>query len=248
MPRDRRIWMTFPINFWLHPKIRPLSDAAFRAFVEINGYSRMQDLDGRVPVKSARAQWKARALSELIANHPERPSLTIDGDDYVIWNYAEHQETRADREARSETNTANGKRGGRPRKTGSVTESVTGRVAGKTQSQSQSQESEDLTDITHLPQSSPDPTAGTRGLDEVSEIILQKARRAGIKDLGTLWDALAYVVSGPLSAAGAVELAEVIVARSQQPVKDVDAYVTSSCRRSPDDIQWHYERLDLGVA
>lgn len=248
MPRDRRIWMTFPINFWLHPKIRPLSDAAFRAFVEINGYSRMEDLDGRVPVVLAKTMWKPKALGELLANHPERPSLSVDGDVYVIWNYSEHQDTVADREARTATNTANGKRGGRPRKTGSVTDSVSGRVATEKQSQSQESESEDLTDITHLPQSSPDPTVRAFGPDEFNEIVIQKAQRAGIQNLGKLYALLADTVNGYLSAAGAVELVEVIVGRSQQPVKNVDRYVASACANSPDDIQWHYDRLDLGVA
>jgi len=135
MPRDSRLWMTFPINFWMHPKIRPLSDAAFRAFVEMNGYSRMEDLDGRIPVALAKTMWRPKALGELLKNHPERPSLAIEGDHYVIWNYGEHQETRAAREARNATNTANGKLGGRPRKTQSVTDSVSESEPNKNQSQ-----------------------------------------------------------------------------------------------------------------
>ncbi|UAJ78339.1 hypothetical protein IT072_13835 [Leifsonia sp. ZF2019] len=256
MPKDQRIWMTFPINFWMHPKIRPLSDAAFRVFVEINGYSRMEDLDGRVPVALANVQWRPKALAELLANHPERPSLSIEGDEYVIWNYDEHQETRAAREARQATNTANGKRGGRPRKNPTETQSVTDSVTGSgsepkpTKNQSQSQESEidDLTDMTYETQSSPDPNAGTRGLDEVSEIVIQKARNAGVKDIRKLYPILARTVDGPLTASAAVELAQVIADRSQHPVKDVDAYVATACRKSPADVQHWYDTCDLGVA
>ncbi len=114
MPRDTRLYMTFPNDFPEHPKIRPLSDAAFRAFVEINGYSRRHDLDGRVPVKTARSMWKARALTELEQNHPERPTLTRDGDVYVIRDYAEHQQTKAARADLVSRNQENGRKGGRP--------------------------------------------------------------------------------------------------------------------------------------
>ncbi len=125
MPADKRLWMPFPNDFWMHPKIRVLSDSAFRTFVELIGYSRMQDLDGVIPTIYARREWKAKALTELQNNHPERPSLVLDGDNFIIWNYAEHQETRASREKRQRTNRANGSLGGRPPKQNPVeTESV----------------------------------------------------------------------------------------------------------------------------
>lgn len=117
MPRDKRLWMTFPIDFWQHPKIAPLSDASFRVFVEINGYSRTHNLDGRVPMKVAHKLWDQDAIAELLRNHEHRPSLSIDGDVYVIWNYSEHQETKATIEAREAKNRANGAKGGRPSKT-----------------------------------------------------------------------------------------------------------------------------------
>lgn len=251
MPRDTRIWMTFPIDFPEHPKIRPLSDAAFRAFVEMNGYSRTQDLDGRIPVRVARAKWKPRALKELETNHAERPTLTIDGDDYVIHNYGEHQQTRADREAVTARNSENGRKGGRPAKGKRVeTESVSSGVPTKTQSQSQSQESEkDLTDTTHETQVSPVGNARTGGLDGVDDLVLKKARAAGISDLGAVYGLLAKTVPGPLTPSGAVELTLAITARSKDPVvQKVDAYIAVACRNSPDDVRWDYERLDLGVA
>lgn len=121
MPRDQRLYMTFPIDFWMHPKIEPLSDAAFRVFVEMNGYSRMQLLDGRIPRTYADRKWRKRALGELCANHPERPSLTVDGDDYVIWNYAEHQSTAADIEDLRAKRAAAGSKGGRSKALASAT-------------------------------------------------------------------------------------------------------------------------------
>lgn len=125
MPRDKRLFMTFPNDFWQHPKIEPLSDGAFRVFVEMNGYSRMQDLDGRIPVSLARRKWKPRSIEELLTTHPTRPVLLQHGDDYVLRDYAQHQETRTEREARVARNTENGRRGGRPRKNPQETHSDT---------------------------------------------------------------------------------------------------------------------------
>lgn len=104
------------------------------------------------------------------------------------------------------------------------------------------------TDIGTDTQSSPDPNVRAFGPDEFNEIVTQRAQRAGIQNLGKLYALLTDTVNGHLSPTGAIELAEVIVSRSQQPVKDVDRYVASSCQKSPDDVQWHYDRLDLGVA
>ena len=116
MSQDKRLWMPFPNDFWQHPKIAPLSDAAFRTFVEMNGYSRMQDLDGQIPAVYARKAWKPKAIEELTNNHPERPTLTLEGDVYVIWNYGQHQLTRDARARAAETDRSNGRLGGRPRK------------------------------------------------------------------------------------------------------------------------------------
>lgn len=96
MPRDRRLYMTFPIDFDEHPKVEALSDGAFRAFVSMNGYSRRHDLDGSIPAALARKKWKPRVLAELVASHPERPLVLLEDGVYVIRDYAEHQFTTAD--------------------------------------------------------------------------------------------------------------------------------------------------------
>lgn len=261
MPADKRIWMTFPIDFPQHPKILPLTDAAFRAFVEINGYSRTQDLDGRVPVKVARAKWSQAALEELETNHPDRPTLSIEDDVYVIHNYAEHQETRASIEARRQRNSANGKQGGRPRKrpeTQSVTDSDTeslsdwGTESGtdtepnEKQSQSQSQSQSQRTDTTHLLEVSPVVDAREQGLD-LGEVLTRRAKAAGIPDLAKLTGLLRSTV-GDLSPTGAIELAEALTGRSKDPVRSVYAYVERACRNSPEDVQWHYDRLDIAAS
>lgn len=98
MPRDQRLYMTFPIDFWKHEKVRRLSDAAFRAFVESNGHSRERETDGVIEAADAEFIWDASALQELCKSHPTRPLLLLDGDRYVIRDYAEHQFTKADRD------------------------------------------------------------------------------------------------------------------------------------------------------
>lgn len=102
MPRDKRLYMTFPIDFWTHPKVSRLSDAAFRAFVESNGHSRMIESDGRIEAEDAEFMWQPEVLAELLRSHPTRPLMLRGGDEYVLRDYAEHQFTKADRDALTE--------------------------------------------------------------------------------------------------------------------------------------------------
>ena len=257
MPKDTRLWMKFPISFPDHPKIRPLSDAAFRAFVELNAYSREQDLDGRVPVRVAKAKWKARALKELESNHPERPTLTVDGDVYVIHNYADHQDTIADREAREARNQANGRKGGRPRKNRTETQSNTDSVTGsadegepgekqsqsQSQSQRQSQRQTDLTDTTYVPESGHvGDRAGER--TDLSEEVIVEAKRLGVDDLPAVLELFEPIV-GPLKASHAVELAQVILRRSPAPVLRSTAYIARACEKPAEVRRIAVDVLDL---
>jgi len=113
MAKDKRLYMTFPNDFWMHPKIAPLSVEAKWAFVEMNGYSRMQDLDGRIPAVMMHRMWATEVVAELCASHEERPLMFHDSaaDVYVIRDYAQHQQTTADREELSEKRSIAGKAG-----------------------------------------------------------------------------------------------------------------------------------------
>lgn len=102
MPRDKRLYMTFPIDFWTHPKVSRLSDAAFRAFVESNGHSRMIESDGHIEAEDAEFMWKPEILAELLRSHPTRPLMLRQDDTYVLRDYAEHQFTKADRDSLTE--------------------------------------------------------------------------------------------------------------------------------------------------
>jgi hypothetical protein len=116
MPRDSRLYMTFPNDFPWHPKVSRLPADVKWTFVEMNGFSRMNDLDGRIPVVDAEFMWEQRLLDALVSSHPVRPLVLLEGNDYVIRDYAEHQQTKADRERLAAVSRANGSKGGRPRK------------------------------------------------------------------------------------------------------------------------------------
>lgn len=98
MPRDQRLYMTFPNDFWMHPKVAPLSVEAKWTFVEMNGYSRMQDLDGDIPESMAERLWDPSRLAELVESHPERPLVLHRDGLYVIRDYARHQQTTSERD------------------------------------------------------------------------------------------------------------------------------------------------------
>ena len=111
MAKDKRLFMTFPNDFWMHPKVAPLSIDAKWSFVEMNGYSRMQDLDGAIPAVMAERLWKIEVLEELVTSHPERPLVVLTDGLYVIRDYDKHQQTTTDREALSEVRAEAGRRG-----------------------------------------------------------------------------------------------------------------------------------------
>lgn len=111
MGKDNRLYMTFPNDFWMHPKVAPLSINAKWAFVEMNGYSRMQDLDGSIPVAMAERLWAREVLDELVGSHPARPLVVLVEGAYVIRDYAKHQQTTADRDALSAVRSEAGRRG-----------------------------------------------------------------------------------------------------------------------------------------
>lgn len=253
MPRDKRLYMTFPIDFDEHPKVEPLSDSAFRAFVAMNGYSRRQGLDGRIPASVARKRWKVRALDELVGSHPDRPLVLLDGDVYVIRDYAEHQLTTDAIEKERETNRANGLKGGRPAK---ANRQETGSVSGSKADQNQSQESESeselnsLTDTTTVPRSSPVPNVRAKGLDPLQELIHKKEELAterasilGIRNPTAAHTRLQTALRARITLLTAIDLAAVILDKAKGNVIDPDAYLARACQK-PDEIRQHFANLD----
>lgn len=113
--KDQRLYGKFTLSMPGHPKIAILSDAAFRCLVEATLWSREQETDGVLARRYALARWSLEALQELCENDPEKPSLIpIEGGEkgWLIHDYAEHQDTKADVEARRERNRIAGQKGG----------------------------------------------------------------------------------------------------------------------------------------
>lgn len=237
MPRDQRLYMTFPIDIHRHPKLTRVSPAARWTFVEMNGEARIAENDGVFSRAEAEFMWPIEHLEELINSHPTRPLVERSRWKYKLRDYAEHQLTRADREELTNKRKAAGRKGGEA--------NAKHLLSKKKQTEAESEsESEllDLTDISNDTQSSHLLNRASNGLD-----LEHKARTAGITNLGNVTSTLRSIV-GDLTPAGAIELAQAITARAKGEVRDVDAYVATACRKNPADVRWDYERLDLGAS
>lgn len=137
------VWIRLSVDFADHPKIAGLSDHAFRALIEMLTYCRRFSQDGTIPARLVHQRWGqgitqsvtqtgtetiTDSVSELLENDVERPSLVREGNFYRLHDYSEWQETKSQIEARKARNQANGARGGRPKKTQSVSGSVSDSV------------------------------------------------------------------------------------------------------------------------
>lgn len=121
-----QLFARLALDYADHPKVVSLSDAAFRAHVEMILYARRYETDGRIPKRLAETRWGTDSVSELVSNDPGAPSLVeLPTGDYFLYGYADMQETKEEITARRQVNAQNGKKGGRPRKTQSVSEPVT---------------------------------------------------------------------------------------------------------------------------
>ena len=116
MAGSSTLFARFSLDYADHPKIQCLSDAAFRAHVEMILYARRYMTDGRIPKRFAK-RFASEALSELLSNDEANPSVYEDEDgDYWLHGFADMQETRDEIETRRLVNAENGRRGGLARK------------------------------------------------------------------------------------------------------------------------------------
>lgn len=111
--KDNRLYGKFTLDFPDSHKIMPLTDKAFRCLVEATLWSRKNMLDGFLPTRYAVAKWGLETLEELASNDPEKPSLEVVDGGWFIRDYAEHQDTKAEIEARSARAKSNGQKGGK---------------------------------------------------------------------------------------------------------------------------------------
>lgn len=110
--KDDRLYAKFTLDFPDHPKIKPLSDAAFRCLVEATIWSRRQMTDGFLSNRFASASFCFDVLRELCTNDTENPSLIELENGYLIRDFGEHQTTRAEIAERREAKVRAGQKGG----------------------------------------------------------------------------------------------------------------------------------------
>jgi len=244
MPRDPRLYMTFPIDFDEHPKVEPLSDAAFRTFVAMNGYSRRQKLDGRIPAVVARKRWKVRALTELLDSHPERPLLLLDGDAYVLREYAEHQFTTADEAELHARKAAAGAKGGRAKAAA---------LAGAKQQPKQDLAGSGIeigtdrkTDHTRDSEVSPEIPVRVERIP-FDPFLIEQATELGIRNLTRVVDAIEGAVGQFMPPAIAIDTARAVILLAAKPVQHPEAYIERTAKNTPETIRAEWARVSLAA-
>ena len=244
MPIDKRLYMTFPNDFHRHPKIKRLPVKVRWAFVEMNGEARIADNDGVFAAADADFEWSPEIMDALCNSHPTRPLVERRGDTYVIRDYAEHQETRAARERRRETNASNGAKGGRPRKNPAQTEPKptglrvgTESQANETQHKAESEsESEDFYSPTKSQSRNNRVNVSTDSI-EVSEMTRKLAAQKGITSLRSVVDAVLRHTGKQLNANQAFQLSTLILDKAPKWPDSPQRYVTGSIARAPFEIE-----------
>lgn len=97
---DDRLFAPFPIEMDEHPKIAPLSDAAFRALFEATFYSRRMLSDGFLDERIVLKRWGQAVADELSSNDHNRPSwIRVEGG-WQIHDFEKHHPLRAEIEAK----------------------------------------------------------------------------------------------------------------------------------------------------
>ena len=114
---DPRLYAQITHDFADSPKIIVLSLEARWALLEMILYSCRMQTDGHISKAVAAARWSLDVCQELATNDPENPSLETDENgDFWIHDFAEHQVTKAEIEAKREKKRAAGRKGGRAKK------------------------------------------------------------------------------------------------------------------------------------
>lgn len=153
--KSSNLFAKLELDYADHPKIMGLSDAAFRLHVTMILYSRKYETDGVIknPVGLRLAnQFGFDAFSELENNDDESPSVQkLPNGDWLLHGFTDIQESKADISARTRRNSENGKLGGRPKKTQSVTESVSDLQSESGTQKKAETETETETDIKDIP-------------------------------------------------------------------------------------------------
>lgn len=117
---EARLYARITLDFADSAKIRPLSDKAFRQYIEALLWSRRMLSDGFIPTKMAKILFTEQVLEELTTNDDEKPSLRVVEGGIAIHDFAEHQTTKAVVEQKQ----ANGSKGGKAKAANVSSENV----------------------------------------------------------------------------------------------------------------------------
>lgn len=170
-----------------HPKIASLSDGAFRLHVEMILYARRYETDGLIknPVALRLAsRWDSDVLAELENNDPDCPSvIQLENGDYMIHGYADMQETREEIRARRRKNRENGARGGRPKKTQSVSDSDSeSQTESGTQKKAETETETDIRTSSEIADAIPDGDPNDRqDIQQLLDYLDQQLEADGVK-------------------------------------------------------------------
>lgn len=235
MPRDQRLYTTFPIDFHRHPKIRRLSTEAKWVFVEMNGEARIEKNDGRFSVEDAEFMWPVEVLTELTRSHPLRPLVVRDDDGYLIRDYSEHQFTTQDQERLAQISRENGAKGGRPPK---PKETHAGFEITQSKPESESESGLETGLTTYVDESSHVPNARLEtDSGFTSQIAERLAGQAGIIDANKLADVIRNTLSIDIHWDHLAAIVNHLVGKSKTPVKAQQAYAIKCIRDSPAEVQ-----------
>lgn len=117
--KDARLFAPFPIEMDEHPKIAPLSDAAFRALFEGTFYARRMLSDGFLDERIVLKRWGQAVADELSSNDRDRPSWVRVEGGWQIHDFEKHHPLRSEIEEKrakvSEARSRAGKRGNESR-------------------------------------------------------------------------------------------------------------------------------------
>lgn len=249
MRRDPRPYTSYPLNYTGHPRVESLSDAAFRAFHEMNDYSRIHGLDGVIPEPIALKRWASEVLTELVNGIDDRPLVVIVDGGYFLRSYAEHQMTTGQVEALRAARAEAGRKGGEAK--ARARQAASNGVANASDSgkqilpQSQSQ-SQDFYSPSKSQSRSNRASISTDAI-EVSRMTKQLAAQKGITSLRTVVDAIVRHTGIHATADEAFQLSLHLLDKAKEWPDAPQRYVTACIAKSPAEVQKHlYE--EIGVA
>lgn len=250
MPKDQRLYMTFPNDMHRHPKLVRLPVEVRWTFIEMNGEARIADNDGVFDADEAEFMWPKEHLDALLRSHPQRPLVVRENGVYVIREYAEHQQTRAERERLAEVSRENGRKGGRPRKNPEGTQPKPSQVSSGTQPQPRGtqtkaeSESEDLT--TYVSESSHVVDARVSTDSKLTPTLQKLASNQGITSVSAITDQIRKSTGITVTDESALGIAVHLLGKARSEPRAPQRYVIGAISRSPLEIQKHIH--DRGLA